>query len=121
IQARVSFARPENNLRHGHHDANFARRCAADDDGDWRTGRREKVRHETHEESIVSSQTYHLNAEHHGLTLAAALKRLLADHSWSQIRKLIASRRIQVNGNLCLDGQRKVAASDVIKLLETSL
>jgi 23S rRNA pseudouridine1911/1915/1917 synthase len=62
-----------------------------------------------------------LSAEHHGLTLAAALKRLLGDQPWSQSRRLIASRRVQVNGNLCLDEQRKVAAGDVVKLFESSL
>src|SRR5205809_6491702 len=69
----------------------------------------------------MSSRTFHLEEQHGGLTLAAALKRLLADQTWSQVRKLIASRRVQVNGNLCLDAQRKVAAGDVVKLLETSL
>src|SRR5213076_20494 len=31
---------------------------------------------------------------------------------------LIASRRVQVNGNLCLDGERKVKAGDVVKILD---
>jgi 23S rRNA pseudouridine1911/1915/1917 synthase len=69
----------------------------------------------------VSSQTYHLSADHQGLTLAAALKRLLDDQPWSRVRQLIASRRVQINGNLCLDEQRKVAAGDVVKLFESSL
>ena len=59
--------------------------------------------------------------EHSGLTLAAALKRLLPDRSWSQVQKLIASRHVQVNGNLCLDPERKVKAGDVMKILEQSL
>src|SRR6476661_6713010 len=66
-------------------------------------------------------ETFHLAAEHSGLTVAAAMKRLLPNHSWSQVRNLIGSRRVQVNGNLCLDAERKVAASDVIKVSETSL
>ena len=65
----------------------------------------------------MSAQTFHLAAEHDGLTLAAALKRLLGDPSWSQIRKLIGGRRVQVNGNLCLDPERKVSGGDVVKLL----
>ena len=65
----------------------------------------------------MSVQTIHLAAEHNGQTLAAALKRLLSDQSWNQIRKLITARRIQVNGNLCLDGERKVKAGDVVKIL----
>lgn len=68
----------------------------------------------------MPAQTIHLAAEHNGQTLAAALKRLLSDQSWNQIRKLIAGRRVQVNGNLCLDGERKVKAGDVVKVLDHS-
>jgi 23S rRNA pseudouridine1911/1915/1917 synthase len=68
----------------------------------------------------MPAQSIHLAAEHNGQTLAAALKRLLSDQSWNQIRKLIAGRRIQVNGNLCLDGERKVKAGDVVKILAHS-
>jgi 23S rRNA pseudouridine1911/1915/1917 synthase len=69
----------------------------------------------------MPAQTFHLSANHNGQTLAAALKRLLADQSWSQVRKLVAGRRVQVNGNLCLDGERKVAAGDVVKILDHAL
>ncbi|HMC12325.1 MAG TPA: RluA family pseudouridine synthase [Pirellulaceae bacterium] len=69
----------------------------------------------------MSSRNFHLAAEHDGLTLAAALKRLLADQSWSQVRKVIASRRVQVNGNLCLDEERHVGSGDVVKLLDHAL
>jgi 23S rRNA pseudouridine1911/1915/1917 synthase len=69
----------------------------------------------------VTSKTFHLGDEPGSHTLAAALKRLLPDHSWSQVRQLIAARRIQVNGNLCLDPQRSVAAGDVIKLFDQPL
>jgi 23S rRNA pseudouridine1911/1915/1917 synthase len=64
------------------------------------------------------SETFHLADAHDGFTLAAILKRLLTDHSWSQVRKLIAGRRVQVNGNLCLDAERKVHPGDVVKLLD---
>jgi 23S rRNA pseudouridine1911/1915/1917 synthase len=66
-------------------------------------------------------RSFHLSIEHNRLTLAAALKRLLSEPSWSQVRKLIAGRRVQVNGNLCLDGERKVSSGDVVKLLDHSL
>src|SRR5262245_40877372 len=70
---------------------------------------------------MSSHHVFHLSAEHDGRTLASALKQLLPDHSWSDIRKLVGSRRIQVHGNLCLDEQRKVKAGDVIKIVEHSL
>jgi 23S rRNA pseudouridine1911/1915/1917 synthase len=63
-------------------------------------------------------QVFHLTAEHDGLKLAAALKRFLAERSWSQVRKLIAGRRVEVNGNLCLDEERSVKAGDVVKVWE---
>jgi 23S rRNA pseudouridine1911/1915/1917 synthase len=69
----------------------------------------------------MPSQTFHLTAEHNRSTLAAALKRLLPDQSWNQVRKLIDSRRIQVNGNLGLDPERKVTAGDVVKVLDHSV
>jgi 23S rRNA pseudouridine1911/1915/1917 synthase len=66
-------------------------------------------------------ETYHLDRAHDGLTLAAALKRLLCDQSWNQVRRLVGSRRVQVNGNLCLDEGRKVKAGDVIKVWNQTL
>ena len=69
----------------------------------------------------MPARTFHLPAEHDGLSLPQALKQLLADQSWSQIRKLIGGRQVQVNGNLCLDEGRRVKASDVIKLWDHPL
>jgi 23S rRNA pseudouridine1911/1915/1917 synthase len=69
----------------------------------------------------MSAQTYHLAAEHEGLALPQVLKRLLPKQSWSQIRKLIAGRHVQVNGNLCLDEGRRVRAGDVLKLADHPL
>lgn len=70
---------------------------------------------------MSSAQNFHLAAEHDGLSLGQALKRLMAGQSWSQVRRLIAARRVQVNGNLCLDEGRRVKAGDVVKVLERSL
>jgi 23S rRNA pseudouridine1911/1915/1917 synthase len=69
----------------------------------------------------MTAQTFHLFVEHNGQTLAAALKRLCAGQSWSQVRKFVEGRRVQVNGNLCLDAERKVAAGDVVKILDHAL
>jgi 23S rRNA pseudouridine1911/1915/1917 synthase len=69
----------------------------------------------------MPAQTYHLAAEHDGLSLPQALKRLLPEQSWSQIRKLISGRQVQVNGNLCLDEGRRVQAGDVLKVWDHPL
>ena len=69
----------------------------------------------------MPAQTYHLAAEHDGLSLPQALKRLLPELSWSHIRKLIDGRQVQVNGNLCLDEGRRVQAGEVLKLADHPL
>ena len=69
----------------------------------------------------MPAQTYHLAAEHDGQSLPQALKRLLPELSWSQIRKLIGGRQVQVNGNLCLDEGRRVQTGDVLKLSDHPL
>lgn len=66
-------------------------------------------------------QTFHLTTDYDGLSLGQALKRLLAEQSWSQVRRLIGGRRVQVNGNLCLDEGRRVKAGDVLKVSEWAL
>lgn len=62
--------------------------------------------------------TFHVPPLLAGQTLAAALKQLLDGRSWSQVRQLIAGRRVQIHGNLCLDEQRRVKAGDVLQVLE---
>lgn len=59
---------------------------------------------------------YHLQPQHEGLTLSAALKELCPGTSWGQAKKWISKRQVQVNGNLCLDEARRVTIKDVIKL-----
>lgn len=70
-----------------------------------------------------NEQVYHLLPRHVGQTLAAVLrdfqpsavesKRL----SWEQIRQLIHTRRVQVNGNTCVDDARRLKLTDVLKVL----
>lgn len=53
-------------------------------------------------------------------TIAAALREWLPGRSWSEVRGLLKSRRVTLNGNLCLDAGRRLRLTDVIKLLEHS-
>ncbi len=64
---------------------------------------------------------YHLDPRHAGMTLAAALKDLVPDTSWSTAKGWIARRQVQVNGNLCLDEARRVTEKDVVKLWKQPL
>lgn len=52
-----------------------------------------------------------------GHTLAAILRRYLSGHSWSQVRQVIATRRTQINGELCLDPARRLKEGDTVEVL----
>ena len=66
-------------------------------------------------------KNYHITAELAGKSLSQALKRLLDGKSWNEVKRLIASRHVQVNGNLCLDETRKLTTKDVVKVWEHPL
>jgi 23S rRNA pseudouridine1911/1915/1917 synthase len=63
---------------------------------------------------------YHVESETAGETLAAALRHWIADSSWTQVRKLVRTRRVTVNGNLCVDEARRLKEGEVVKVLAQS-
>ncbi len=58
-----------------------------------------------------------LPAEQAGLTLAALLRQRLPGQSWNQVRRLIETRRVRVNGELCLDPARRLKEGETVELL----
>ncbi len=70
--------------------------------------------------SSSASVAFPVSSEQAGATLAALLRGRDAGLSWSQAQQLVRSRRVLVNGNLCLDAGRRLAAGEVIKLLPHS-
>jgi 23S rRNA pseudouridine1911/1915/1917 synthase len=56
-----------------------------------------------------------------GQTVSAALHKLLKDQSWKQVKHLLSARRVQVNGNLCVDEGRRLKKGDVLRVFEHSL
>src|SRR5580704_9566400 len=50
-------------------------------------------------------------------TLAAALRHWLPGQSWSQVRKLVAGRRVKLNGELWLDDARRLKEADRVEVL----
>ncbi|HTN75432.1 MAG TPA: RluA family pseudouridine synthase [Pirellulaceae bacterium] len=58
----------------------------------------------------------HILPEQDQIPLGTALKRNLDGQPWSHVRKLLETRHIQVNGNLCIDENRRLNAGDVIKI-----
>ncbi|HZZ71470.1 MAG TPA: RluA family pseudouridine synthase [Pirellulales bacterium] len=65
-------------------------------------------------------KVFHVRAEEANGTLAAALRRWLPGLSWGEANRLLASRKVQVNGNLALDGGRRLKPAEVVKLLAHS-
>ncbi len=49
-------------------------------------------------------------------TLTAFLRMLLPGQTWSEIRHLIGSRRVRLNGELCLDPARRLKEGDAIEV-----
>jgi 23S rRNA pseudouridine1911/1915/1917 synthase len=66
---------------------------------------------------LTDSLLIHVDSDEASLTLAALLKARLPDQSWSTVRKLIRTRQVLVNGNLCLDDARRLTENEVVKLL----
>ncbi|MFM2094147.1 MAG: hypothetical protein RIS70_1271 [Planctomycetota bacterium] len=67
------------------------------------------------------SQVFHVSAAQAGRTLASSLRGWQPQLSWSKVRREIESRRVQINGNLCLDEERRLREGDVVKILSHSL
>jgi 23S rRNA pseudouridine1911/1915/1917 synthase len=50
-------------------------------------------------------------------TVASFLRARLPGRSWSDVRRLLKSRQVLIDGNLCLDGSRRLRGTEVVKLL----
>ncbi len=66
-------------------------------------------------------QLIHLADDESGVALDALLKKRHPNWTWGQAREAILKRRVQINGNLCLDQARKLTPKDVVKLWDHSL
>lgn len=66
-------------------------------------------------------EIYHVGAADAGQTLAGYLRRIQAGEPWRAIQRSIASRHVQVNGNLCCDAGRRLKAGDVVKVWQQPL
>src|SRR5579859_8126293 len=53
-------------------------------------------------------------------TLAAVVRARQPGRSWNEVRRFIAARHVQINGELCLDPARRVKEGDVLTILERS-
>src|ERR1700675_998399 len=62
-------------------------------------------------------QEFLISADLANQTLAALLRKWLPGQTWSQVRKLVAGRRVQLNGELWLDDARRLKVGDRVELL----
>jgi 23S rRNA pseudouridine1911/1915/1917 synthase len=69
----------------------------------------------------MSSRVYHIDDRLDGQSLAQAIKHFLPDRSWSDVKRLIANRHIQIHGNLCLEDGRRLRSGDVVKVFDEPL
>lgn len=66
-------------------------------------------------------RNFHIDDRHHGASLSQVLKQLLAGRSWSDVKRLISNRHVQIHGNLCLDEGRRLKTGDVVKVWDEPL
>jgi 23S rRNA pseudouridine1911/1915/1917 synthase len=59
-----------------------------------------------------------ISAEQAGSTLAAIVRSRMPGKSWTQVRHLIATRRVRVNHDLCLDPARRLKECETVELTE---
>lgn len=67
--------------------------------------------------SDKDSRTFRVEPGLVNLTIAAALRQWLPGKSWSEVRRLLASRHVTVSGNLCVDEGRRLKEQEVVKVL----
>ena len=68
-----------------------------------------------------SGPIFHVLPRQVDQTVAAALRGWLPDKSWSEIRRLLKSRRVMVSGNLCTEAGHRLRLVDVVKILPQPL
>ncbi|MGE5608838.1 MAG: RluA family pseudouridine synthase, partial [Bacillota bacterium] len=67
---------------------------------------------------MPTDRTFTVSSELAGQTLAAALRQLVGELSWGQAKRLITTRRVEINDTLCLNDARRLNAGDVVRVLE---
>lgn len=75
----------------------------------------------THRKPNSNGETFRVLPRQVGETVAAALREWLPGRSWSEVRRLIKTRHLTLNGNLCMDASRRLRLTDVVKLASQSL
>jgi 23S rRNA pseudouridine1911/1915/1917 synthase len=70
-------------------------------------------------ENQKSPHVFHVPDSLSNQTLVAALREWKSELSWGDAKQLLTSRRVSVNGTICVDHGRRVKKGDVVHLFDT--
>jgi 23S rRNA pseudouridine1911/1915/1917 synthase len=63
---------------------------------------------------------FHVKEQDARKSLVTLLRQWLPEQSWRDVKRLVQTRRVQINGNLCLDEGRRLTAGEVVRVLQHS-
>ena len=66
-------------------------------------------------------KTYEVRTQNVGQPLSALLKRIYPAQSWGEVKRLVTTRRVQINGNLCTDETRRLKPGEIVRIAQESL
>jgi 23S rRNA pseudouridine1911/1915/1917 synthase len=61
-------------------------------------------------------QSFTIEADLAGRTLSAALRTRMPESSWSEVKQMVAARRAQIDGEVCLDPARRLREGQTVAL-----
>jgi 23S rRNA pseudouridine1911/1915/1917 synthase len=67
---------------------------------------------------MADGEIISIRSQASGQTLAAVVRQTIVGSSWAGARRLIASRRVKVNGVICLDDARRLTARDQVDVFD---
>lgn len=67
---------------------------------------------------MSTERLFTISSELAGQTLAGAIRQLAGELSWGQAKRLVTTRRVEINDTLCLNDARRLNAGDVVRVLE---
>ncbi len=65
---------------------------------------------------MTAFKTYHVREHNVGQTLLEMLRRVFANKSDNEIRRLISTRRVQIDGNVCFDSHRRLRKGEMLRV-----
>ena len=63
-------------------------------------------------------ETIFISSEFANITLSAVIRSRLLRYSWSQVRRMVETRRVKIDGDLCLDPVRRLREGQVVEIMD---